>query len=520
MLYCKWIANRVPLRRLAIAALVMFLITPLAGRGVHGEIGTMDEARQVCQNWLKYMISQRGAWAGDVSPEIIGSYEIMENDTVLGYYFTISPSGYIVVPVLKELPPIKAYSEKYSLDIEETQGILSLLKNVLHSRIRLYTKTYGSLDAVQPSTGDVLLGRGHKVAWKKFLKSAKGFEADLMRGVLPSLTEAGPLLTTSWYQGSPYNNLCPMGDGGRCIVGCVATAASQIMKYWHWPPYGDGSRSYEWDGDDSCDSTHSVGAGTQLDATFWDLYDWRNMPDSCDLGCTPEQEDALAELCYEVGIAFKMDYGVCGSGPYENTGYAVTVYPTYFRYSSEINRRTRTDYSAAEWFDIIQNEINSLRPMQYHISGHSIVCDGWRIAAAQNQYHMNYGWGNARSTWYSIDSLYCSWEPDSLCPISKDYLIRQIKPDNQICGTIYDSDGGPLTETGGPYYVRCHLEIPSKQQLTIEQSVWLVFRAGKKLVAWGPATASGNNIHFESPNCYIDLNTTLRLKNGGYLKLP
>ena len=34
--------------------------------------------------------------------------------------------------------------------------------------------------------------------------------------------------------------------GEATVTGCVATAAAQIMKYWNFPPTGQGSTSYSW----------------------------------------------------------------------------------------------------------------------------------------------------------------------------------------------------------------------------------------------------------------------------------
>jgi hypothetical protein len=362
--------------------------------------------------------------------------EVVENDTLLARCFSIVPRGFVVVPILKELPPIQAYSEEYGLDVNQTVGFPQLLKEFLLDRIRLYAKIYGSLDAVQPPTGDVLLGRGHKMEWNRFLKNQQEFETDLRGGKFKPLTEVGPLLTTSWHQRAPYNNFCPRGDttctvcpSGKpptipTVVGCVATATAQILRFWNWPPSGTGSHSYTWYGDYSCGgSTPSQ----NLYADYSDPYDWQNMPDSCDMGCSSQDSAALAELCYEVGVAFNMGYGVCGSGAY--TADALTVFPTYFRYDPSINIEYRSDHTAAQWFSIIQDEINHGRPMQYRIRSHSIVCDGWRDTGGQNQYHMNYGWGGSFTTWFAIDSLYCYWVlPDSLCPPEEEFLIRNIMP--------------------------------------------------------------------------------------------
>ena len=62
--------------------------------------------------------------------------------------------------------------------------------------------------------------------------------------------EVPQLLTTVWGQGKPNNNLTPVypGENGdeHYVVGCVATAMSQIMRYHKYPIHGKGSRSYRY----------------------------------------------------------------------------------------------------------------------------------------------------------------------------------------------------------------------------------------------------------------------------------
>ena len=449
--------------RKTISMLLLLLTSSLCAFStgiVRAERATQQEMELVCQNWLSYMVHQKGAWAGESRPQIVDVEEIVENNTLLARCFSISPGGFVVVPVLKELPPVKAYSEKYRLDVDEDGGFAQLLREVLLNRIRLFTRLYGSLDALQPPTGDVFLGRVHRIEWNRFSKSDEEFRNDLTKGKFDPLTEAGPLLTTSWHQYVPYNRLCPMGDedcilcpSGKpptfpCKVGCVATATAQILKYWNWPPSGTGTHSYWWDGDYSCDGSSP---GGWLTADYSDPYDWAHMPDSFDLGGTFEDSVAVAELCYEVGVAFEMYYGVCGSGTW--TSMALDVFPTYFRYDPSIDKEDRDQHDAGEWFSIIQEEINNGRPIQYRIDRHSIVCDGWRDTGGQNQYHMNYGWGGSATAWYAIDSLYCYWVlPDSLCPPMDEYLIRNIYP---LSDSIPFAPAVNYEAGGDPYSIFC-----------------------------------------------------------------
>ncbi len=418
------ISTRVFSPRCAMLLALVLLLCVFTSLGVQAKRATLQEMERVCQNWLTQVVFEKGAWAGETSPRIRDVHEIIANDTVLARCFSIAPSGYVVVPLLKELPPVKACSEEGSLDVNQIDGMPRLLRDVLLHRLRLFVKTYGSLDATQPSQGDVLLDRIHGQQWDRFSVSRDEYEAGLNRGVFAPADQAGPLLTTSWHQGAPYNNYCPWGDGGRCVVGCVATAAAQIMAYHQWPPFGSGNKTYYWPGDNSCGGSSS---GQWLTADFSDEYDWANMPNDCSPSCSQAEKDALAELCYEVGVAFSMDYGACGSGAY--TADAVNVFPGYFRYHQWIDKENRSAHNSTSWFNLIKAEINEGRPMQYRIHSHSIVCDGWRDTGGLNQYHMNYGWDDGHTNWYTIDNLHCDWEG---CDPMVEFMIRHIIPDRGV----------------------------------------------------------------------------------------
>lgn len=411
---------------LLIILLLALILLPV--HRIFAEIAGQKETELVCRNWLELIIHHQGTWSGADYPRIDSMMEIASGDTTLAYCYHISPRGHIVVPVLKQLPPVKVYSDEYDLDASQSNGMLKLLRQVLSNSFKAYATTYGNLDAVQPPSGDVLFARSNRDAWSRLLVSRESFETELRdEPVLNHLDDVGPLLTTAWYQSGMYDDLCPIGDGGPCKVGCVATAAAQILRYHAWPPWGIGSHTYYWDGDQSCEGD---AGGGYVSADFSDPYDWDNMPDDCLTGCTSEEEAELAHICFETGVGFDMDYGYCGSGAFSSQ--VRQVFPQYFRYEDSIENEHRSQYTAQSWFDLIRDEIDAGRPMLYSIYGHAIVCDGWRIVAEQNQYHINYGWGGSFTAWYAVDNIYGSQY------VNMESLARNIIPE---CRFVVDPDG-------------------------------------------------------------------------------
>ena len=395
------------------------LLLSLISSAPQAEVATPEEMTQVCRNWLTYVLHEQDAWAGSDAPWIANMQSLTSGDTLLAQCFAIEPRGFVIVPVLKELAPIKAYSETSDFDPGQAEGFVQLLREVLASRIRDYVDAYGSLAARQPAVGAVLLGREHREEWEQFLVPPAQFAIDLTGGMLATMTQAGPLLTTAWHQRDPYYDDCPWGNGGRCLVGCVATAAAQVMNFHEWPPSGVGSYTYRWPGDYSCSGSYTT--GYDLTATLSDAYDWNNMPDNCTGGCTQAERDAVAELCFEVGVTLDMSYGKCCSSTW--TFYSLWALPKNFHYSVFIDKEDREDHTAATWFDIVKEEIDADRPMLYRIYRHAIVCDGWKDTGGTNMYHVNYGWADNHTAWYTIDNIYGSSNPED-----EEYLIRRIEP--------------------------------------------------------------------------------------------
>ncbi len=218
----------------------------------------------------------------------------------------------------------------------------------------------------------------------------------------------GPLILTNWNQSPHYEDLCPTdANGNHAVVGCVAVAMAQIMKYYDYPSQGEGTNYYN-DNSGNVHDASNINYGNET-------YAWANMPTS--IG--GENLD-VAKLMYHCGQTTHMDWEVASSGT--QTSYVVSALKDHFRYSSsaqEYYRETWTgslNYTDAEWEQMIRDEIDLLRPILYSgfsdDGGHAWDCDGYRTDNNGDYlYHMNYGWGGYGNGWFALDQLLSGTTP-------------------------------------------------------------------------------------------------------------
>jgi hypothetical protein len=471
--------------------LALALITGLLATSAQAELATAVQSQNVCENWLSQSVARLGDWAGVDNPTIAESGLIEAGGVALARYYNISPDGFVVVPILMEMTPVKMYSDNGHLDASETDGPVQMLRELLELRYQDFVDAGGS-------SGGMYAQR-QRDDWSRLSVPARDFRASSALGI----DNVGPLLTSSWHQSAPYNNAGPMGQSGRTVVGCTSTATSQILKFWEWPTNGFGSHSYYWKGDNSCGGTPTAPA--MITADFSDSYDWAAMRDSCDdgTGCNATQQAALAELCHEVGVVVEMKYGSCASGASANC--ALARIPSYLKYDWGLRTVCRKDYDLDGWFAIIQSEINAGRPIQYGITSHSIVCDGWRTDGTTHEFHMNYGWGQGNTAWYVLDNLYCSWVGGGVCPSIVENMIIGIQPETQsymsFSGVVIDEVGGDGDGHVDPGET-CRL-LP-----TIRNLGWEVTNAVATLTSSDPyVTITTGTTDFQSPLARGESNT-------------
>lgn len=297
-----------------------------------------------------------------------------DNGAPCAYVFNLGNDGFVIVAASDNVRPVLGYSENGPFDASNPyNGAMYMLETYKNSISYAIEK---NIDATPEIAGQ----------WESLRNCGK---LSSKRG-----KTVGPLVWTKWNQNSPYNLYAPAaagGPGGRCWAGCVATAMSQVMKYWDHPAQGIGSHSY-----------YCPGYGQQSANFGATTYHWDLMPRSLS-GASQEQIDAVATLMYHCGVAVNMGFEPDGSG-----AFSADVPPAmaqYFDYNYCVQRQ-RGSYSLADWISMLKAEFDLGRPVYYSgqssEGGHAFVADGYN---EDDFISFNFGWSGSDDDWYAVDAI-------------------------------------------------------------------------------------------------------------------
>lgn len=218
-----------------------------------------------------------------------------------------------------------------------------------------------------------------------------------------------PLIQSLWGQEMPYYLQCPIYNNEYCVVGCVATAMSQVMHYWQFPTSSPQLNSYYcYDIGQTVPSLPSTTFEYKkmlLSYCHWDWDQSQLIQDTY----TDEQAEAVAKLARYCGQAVHMGYSPEGSGAYVSD--QLSAMKT-FGYSSNARDVSRSNwwyenYTTAEWEAMIREELDAARPILYSANdpdagGHAFVCDGYDT---YGMFHFNFGWYGTCNGWYASTAL-------------------------------------------------------------------------------------------------------------------
>ena len=213
-------------------------------------------------------------------------------------------------------------------------------------------------------------------------------------------TMIAPLLKTTWDQGEPYNNNCPVFVTGttRCVTGCVATAMAQVLNYHGQKNRGPAQTlatipAYDcntnWGGNwDGYKKVHvdEIQAGV--------VFNWNNMLNDYSGNASDAQKTAVATLMQCCGASVCMEYKDQDHGSSASDYNVPLALKTYFGYDADTRYVRRVDYTIMDWNNLIYSELASDRPVFYGGrstgGGHAFVVDGYD---GDGFFHVNWGWG-------------------------------------------------------------------------------------------------------------------------------
>jgi hypothetical protein len=411
------------------AALIGFVST------VQAQVVTMDEALMVAHNWIVLTLHNEKTWGDSETAEVESIEEFESEGQVLGYLCRVTPSGYVLISLRKEFAPVKAYSTTRDFDPECKEEPDGFIRQKMKRALDRVQERSGRKEITAQAEAQDARQAANQALWSEFSQNERSFEAASRSGVSAAWNYAigTCLLTSNWDQEWPYNSQCPpmscsgAFQGGRALVGCVPIAAAQIMRYWNWPPYAEGSSPS-------------------------DTYDWQAMEDTVSFY---EQDDrvkaAVGKLCRRIGDAVGADYGCSnttawlGDNPANND--MLNAYLENFFYSDDADVMYWRFHSSDYWWGTIKNNINAHRPIQYAYwdvdvwsfssVGHSFVVDGWKEEGGMRQVHTTY------RNWVTIND---ENEGDNDFP-GYDGMISDIYPQPSLGSWLGD------TETYEEYWI-------------------------------------------------------------------
>ncbi|HPY97376.1 MAG TPA: C10 family peptidase, partial [Candidatus Cloacimonadota bacterium] len=365
------------MKKLLIA--IMFLSIILV---INAKMIDQKTAEEVVENWIKQQDTRF-----EFSDQIVKVETQRVSEIVLTYTMHLKGQGFVIVSADDNIEPILAFSAKTKFD-----------ESNMAPATRDYLKGY--YDQIELIISKELINKEAQNKWSSLINNTYQNRDTDYRNYL---------LSTTWNQGIYYNAQCPsdtQGPDGHVYAGCVATAMSQIMKYWAHPAQGQGTHSYYW----SPYGTISANFGNAT-------YNWVAMPNNI-TGHNTE----IAKLLFHAGVSVDMQYGPNGSGAYSSD--VPLALTSHFGYNSQV-MKSKSSYADTQWTTMLKSELDNNRPILYAgygpDGGHAFVCDGY---SGTNYFHFNWGWSGSADGYFYLNAL----NPGSYSFTNDQMAIMGIEP--------------------------------------------------------------------------------------------
>lgn len=304
------------------------------------------------------------------------------------FVFNFENDGFLFVSADYQLQPVLAYvhTGKFKKDTVPS-GFIQWLQ-----------KTMDNIEIVRKGLYDN--SKVATAAWTSYMKQNK-IPSSLSTAMAPKdpclttsfSTTVGPLLPVTWGQGCTYNELCPdktcnISCGTtHAWTGCIATAAAQIIKYWH------ANNVYGYD----FASMPATSGNYQVQKLMKDIGSYGNA--NMNYGCDISRADGNT-----VPGFLKANYWFASA---DRAGYNYQTVKTnldsHWPVLLDGNQTKTGSWTLISWF-------NS------YTDYHEWVCDGYQESGYSSctegvstlYFHMNWGWheisGNDYNGWFAFNN--------------------------------------------------------------------------------------------------------------------
>lgn len=384
---------------------LLFYVASLTGN----EVNLSRAGKVAATTYYVKAHSQNGIDLSQVQTVLL--YTCESNGRPIYYVFGLNGlTGFVIVSADDAVYPVIGYSTEGNYAVEEyaqPPAFVSWMQTVKMILLEHITNgDQGNTDILQ--------------VWDKM----ENYEPVITDNPLGAVS---PLTTSLWDQGCNYNLSCPATGGvhpdGPCdhvLTGCVATAMAIIMKYWNFPAHGTGSHSYVDPANTTSSCPQADPSYGTISRTFNTNYNWWNMPDA-----PTNSSTGIPALMVDCGVSVDMNYAYCTSGAWPAGNPVVAnSFKNFFYYSSAAADEVRADHTDTEWYNMMKNELNNARPIDYGNQNHSWVCDGYDDnynGTGQLYFHMNWGWSGGSNGYFTLNSSQVGTLQEAVIGISPSY---------------------------------------------------------------------------------------------------
>ena len=434
-----------------------------------------------------------------------------EDGTNLFHLVALEGGGFVAVAADDARPPIMGFSASDELP---TPGDGNPRWDLLGEDAAVRGRSRGARRYV---VRDVTIARARQAAGQvaKAMASARITSESGLDDVRVS-----PLVQSKWDQKyvsgkATYNYYTPYN--WHC--GCVATALAQLMRFHGFPTASVTARTF------TCYTNGIAVSLTMKGGT----YDWNSMPLLPNSSITDAQREAIGRICYDTGVAMRMQYASDGSGalPYEYDPLRNVF--GFANAHSYLTDDTTMSLSDSEIRTGILANLDAGYPVLLGINnasgdvGHAILADGYGYADGTLYCHLNMGWSGSYDYWYAIPNISAGGYAFSVVS-SLSFNLFPDRTGELVTGRVTDTSGKPIAgatvSASMSYRQGFHTYTVTTNVLTSSKGIYFLFAPANRsctitlaaayrgestanVTTYTSSSASPTSVDFVTGDCWI-----------------